>query len=120
MSGLLRWDRAARLRPLALQRPESVDLLPELTAGERMESWHLVSPAGERLSGGAALPALLRLLSAGRIPAAGFARFPRATGRGYRWVAAHRGELSRLVPPGAKRRAGERVRALEWQRAARE
>jgi predicted DCC family thiol-disulfide oxidoreductase YuxK len=76
LSALLRWDRAARLHPIALQRSEADDLLQELTSAERMASWHLISPTGERRSGGAAVPPLLRVL-AGRLPAAGFARFPR-------------------------------------------
>jgi predicted DCC family thiol-disulfide oxidoreductase YuxK len=78
-----------------------------------MASWHLVAPDGARLSGGAALPALLRLLPAGRAPAAVFAQAPGLTERGYRWVAGHRSQLSKLVPQRAKRRAAERVRARE-------
>lgn len=109
LSALLRWDRAGRLRPLALQRPEAADLLGDLAPAERMASWHLISPAGERHSGGAALPPLLRLLPAGRLPAAAFARFPGPTDRGYRWVAEHRPQLSGRVPASAKRRAGRRV-----------
>jgi predicted DCC family thiol-disulfide oxidoreductase YuxK len=109
----LRWDRAARLAPVALQGPEAADLLMELTPAERMASWHLISPSGERRSGGEALPPLLHALPGGRLPAAVFARFPRLTARGYRWVAEHRSELSRWVPPGAKRRAGQRVHGRE-------
>jgi predicted DCC family thiol-disulfide oxidoreductase YuxK len=56
LSALLRWDRAARLHPIALQRSEADDLLQELTPTERMASWHLISPTGERRSGGAAVP----------------------------------------------------------------
>src|SRR5213595_137897 len=44
LAGVLRWDRAARLRPLALQRPEAGDLVADLTPAERMASWHLISP----------------------------------------------------------------------------
>jgi predicted DCC family thiol-disulfide oxidoreductase YuxK len=113
LSALLRWDRMARLRPIALQRPQADDLLRELTPAERMASWHLISPSGERHSGGAALPPLLRVLPAGRLPAAAFARFPELTGRGYRWVAGHRSQLSRLVRSGAKQRARYHVRRLE-------
>jgi predicted DCC family thiol-disulfide oxidoreductase YuxK len=113
LDGLLSWDRDERLRPVALQRPEAAELLSDLDPGERMESWHLISPAGERLSGGAALPALLRLLPAGTIPAAGVSRIPGITDRGYRWVAAHRSGLSRVVPGAAKRRASDRVARRE-------
>jgi predicted DCC family thiol-disulfide oxidoreductase YuxK len=115
LSALLRWDRAARLHPIALQRSEADDLLQELTSAERMASWHLISPTGERRSGGAAVPPLLRVL-AGRLPAAGFARFPRLTDRGYRWVAEHRSQLSKLVPASAKQRASQRVHQREHDR----
>jgi predicted DCC family thiol-disulfide oxidoreductase YuxK len=109
LSALLQWDRAARLHPIALQRSEADDLLQELTSAERMASWHLISPTGERRSGGAAVPPLLRVL-AGRLPAAGFARFPRLTDRGYRWVAEHRSQLSKLVPARQTAPTGARPR----------
>jgi predicted DCC family thiol-disulfide oxidoreductase YuxK len=113
LSALLRWDRAGRLRPIALQLPEAEELLADLSPDERMASWHLVSPAGERRSAGVALPALLRLLPGGRGPAAVFAEFPRATDRGYRWVADHRAGLAKFVPARAKERAAARVEARE-------
>jgi predicted DCC family thiol-disulfide oxidoreductase YuxK len=115
LSGLLRWDRGHRLRPVALQRPEADRLLSELTPTERMASWHLIAPNGERRSGGAAVPVLLRLLPNGRLPAAGFRRSPGMTDRGYRWVAGHRSQLSRWVPASAKRRAAELVRQRELE-----
>jgi predicted DCC family thiol-disulfide oxidoreductase YuxK len=118
LSALLRWDRAARLHPIALQRAEADDLLQELTPAERMASWHLISPTGERRSGGAALPPLLKALPGGRLPAAGFARFPRLSERGYRWVADHRSQLSKLVPSSAKQRARQRVHQREQDREA--
>ena len=113
LARLLRGDRAVRLRPIALQRPEADDLLPDLAPAERMASWHLISPTGVRRSGGAAVVPLQRLLSRGRVPAVAFARFPRLTERGYRWVAEHRSQLSRLVPMSFKQHASERVRQRE-------
>jgi len=113
LAGLLRFDPAGRLRPLALQLPEAEALLADLEPAERMASMHVVSPEGLRLSAGEALPALLRLLSGGRLPAAVLARFPGATGAGYRWVATHRIGISRFVPRRFKERAAERVRERE-------
>jgi predicted DCC family thiol-disulfide oxidoreductase YuxK len=113
LAGLLRWDRNARLRPVALQRPEADELLADLAPADRMASWHLVSPSGTPHSAGAALPPLLKLLPGGRLPAAAFARFPKVTERGYRWVADHRSGLSKLVPSRAKQRASESVRRRE-------
>jgi predicted DCC family thiol-disulfide oxidoreductase YuxK len=61
-----------------------------------MDSWHLISPAGERWSAGAAAPPLLRLLPGGRLPARLLAAFPTLTERAYRLVTQHRGTLGRL------------------------
>jgi predicted DCC family thiol-disulfide oxidoreductase YuxK len=113
LAGILRWDRAVRLRPVALQRPEADDLLADLPPADRMASWHLISPTGARRSGGAALAPLLRLLPGGRVPAAAFARVPSLTDQGYRWVAARRSPLSSRVPASVKRHASERVRQRE-------
>ena len=113
LAGLLRWDRSARLRPVALQRPEADGLLADLATAERMASWHLISPGGVRYSGGAALPPLLRLLPGGRFPAAALARFPGLSDRAYRWVADHRSRLSSWVPASLKLNASERIRRRE-------
>jgi predicted DCC family thiol-disulfide oxidoreductase YuxK len=113
LAWLLRWDRAARLRPLALQRPLADEFLAELTREERMASWHLISPAGVRASGGAAISPLLRLLPGGHVPAAALSRLGAGTERAYGWVAANRTALSRFVPTRSKRRAAERVCARE-------
>jgi len=107
------------LQPVALQGPEANRLLVDLTPAERLRSWHLISPTGARISGGAALPRLLELLPGGRVPAAVFARLPRLTHGGYRWVAEHRSQLSKGIPAAIKRRAGERVRERERLTAAR-
>jgi predicted DCC family thiol-disulfide oxidoreductase YuxK len=115
---VLRRDRGRRLRPVALRTPEAAELLSDLIPEERMASWHLISPGGERRSGGAAVPELLRMLAGGRLPAAAFACFPRVTDRGYRWVASHRTQLSKFVPAGAKSRANERLARLELDRHA--
>jgi predicted DCC family thiol-disulfide oxidoreductase YuxK len=111
LAKLLRMDRARRLRPLPLQGPRAEAALHDLTAEERMASWHLVSPGGERTSAGAALAPLFALLPRGRTYAAAFARFPRTSERGYRWVADHRSALSKLVPSGPKAQAARYVRA---------
>ena len=86
---------------MALQSPLAATLLEGLTEDERMASWHLVSPGGERWSGGAAAPPMLRLLPGGRLPARALAAFPGLTDRAYGLVARHRGALGRLF--GARR-----------------
>jgi predicted DCC family thiol-disulfide oxidoreductase YuxK len=118
LAWLLRLDRDRRLRPLALQREEADPFLAGLEPEVRMASFHLVTPDGRRLSGGEALPALLRLLRGGRLPAALLDRLPTLTDAGYRWIAANRPQLSRFVPRRSKRRAAERVRARELDRGA--
>jgi predicted DCC family thiol-disulfide oxidoreductase YuxK len=115
LSALLRWDNAALLHPIALQRPDAEELLAALTPAERIASWHLISPSGELRSAGAALPALLSVLPGGQLPAAASARLPALTERAYRWVAEHRAQLSRCVPPRAKQRARQRVQRRERQ-----
>ena len=109
LAGLLTWDRARLLRPIALQRSEASHLLADVQPAERMASWHLISPTGARHSGGAAVVQVLRLLPGGRMPAVAFARFPKFTEKAYRWVAEHRSQLSRLIPTRAKRNASRRV-----------
>jgi predicted DCC family thiol-disulfide oxidoreductase YuxK len=106
------------LRPLPLGTAEADRLLADLTVEQRNASWHLVmdpapslapvATAPTRFSAGAAFAPALSLLPRGRVPAAAFARFPRTTERGYRWVVEHRGALGRLVP-GRARRWADRV-----------
>ncbi len=97
------------MRPIPLQGSEAGVLLADIAPEQRMRSWHLVSPVGERLSGGAAIPAFIGLLPRGRVPAAIAARFPAVLDHGYRWVAEHRSQLSKLVPASAKARLGARL-----------
>lgn len=110
---LLRWDRTGRLTPVALGSARADALLAELTPAQRMSSWHLVGPGGQRRSGGAALAAVLTLLPGGRLPAAVLAATPGATERAYRFVAEHRRTFSRLIPSSAKTRARARIAARE-------
>jgi predicted DCC family thiol-disulfide oxidoreductase YuxK len=109
LAKLLRWDRRAALRPVALQDPESGTLLPGMSEEERMTSWHLVDPEGEVRSGGAAFPALFGLLPWGAPLAALTARAPSLSERGYRLVADHRSGLGRLIGAQARRRADETI-----------
>jgi predicted DCC family thiol-disulfide oxidoreductase YuxK len=106
---ILNADRRRALRPLALGTAEADRLLSELTPDQRAASWRLVAPDGRRQSAGAAAPTLLRLLPGGRAPAAALARAPKPTDRAYRWVAAHRSTLSRLLTSRAKRRASRKI-----------
>jgi predicted DCC family thiol-disulfide oxidoreductase YuxK len=94
---ILRADRHRRLRPVPLRTPEADALLADLTPAQRDASWHLVAPDGRRTSAGAAAAPLLAVLPGGALPAALLTRFPATTERAYRWVAAHRSTLGRLV-----------------------
>jgi predicted DCC family thiol-disulfide oxidoreductase YuxK len=117
VAGVLVWDRHGRVLPRAIQSAEAETLLSELSAEERLASVHLVPPDGERVSAGAALPPLLRLLPGGTIPARALDRLPRLTSRAYDWAANHRSQLSKLVPSGMKRRASTRVQRAELEQA---
>lgn len=98
---LRRWDRHGRLRFVGLQAPEAGDLLPGFSEQARFGSWHAVDPGGQVRSGGAAVPAVLRLLPGGGPLAAIAERFPRATERAYRGIADRREALGRLLGPKA-------------------
>jgi predicted DCC family thiol-disulfide oxidoreductase YuxK len=102
---ILAWDRRRRLRPLALQEPEALRLLPGMDEEERMSSWHLVLPDGRVRSAGAAFEPMLRELPGGAPLAALAGRFPNATEHGYRWVTDRRSTLGRALPDALKRRA---------------
>ena len=119
---LLRWDTRGRLRPVALGTEEADALLRGMPEEERMASWHVVMPADEKDSAGAARPADIAVHSAGAAFAPVFAllpggrplarlaaRFPRASERAYRWVADHRSLLGRLLPAAARRWADRMI-----------
>jgi predicted DCC family thiol-disulfide oxidoreductase YuxK len=108
---VLAWDRRRVLRPVALQDPDALELLPGMPEEERMASWHLVTPDGRIFSGGAAFAPLGHLLPGARLAAVLAGRFPRVSERGYRLVADHRTALGRLVTRGAAARARRRIDA---------
>jgi predicted DCC family thiol-disulfide oxidoreductase YuxK len=93
---VLAWGRG-RLRPVEIQSEEGQRLLAAVPEQARLESWHLVSAAGELRSAGAAAAPLAAILPGGRPLAAAFRAFPRATERAYRWVAGHRDLFARLL-----------------------
>jgi predicted DCC family thiol-disulfide oxidoreductase YuxK len=108
---VLAWDRRGSLRPVALQDPSAERVLGGMDEARRMASWHLVDREGRVFSAGAAFAPLLRQLPGGALPARAVGRFPAATERAYRLVAANRTLLGRLVTRGAARRAARRVPA---------
>ena len=111
MGRLLAWDRAQRLRVVALQEPDAAVLLAGISEDDRMASWHLTHP-GDRIaySGGDAFAPLLDVLPAGR-PLALVARaFPGLTRSAYGWVARHRGAFGKLITRAARDRADRRIR----------
>ena len=116
LSKFLAWDRRGVLRPVALQDPEADRLLGEMATERKMASWHLVTPAGEVRSGGAAVAPLLRLLPGGAAPAWLVDRIPTLTDRTYRWVAANRTALSRRIP-GSERARPRAQRRIESRSA---
>lgn len=106
---LLRWDRAGRLTAGMIQDHETTTLV-DLSAEQRLASWHVLHPDGRRESGGAALAAVLEQLPG----AGGVARVVRAvpgpTERLYSWVASHRVAISRLLRTQGHPERGKRTR----------
>jgi hypothetical protein len=113
-AAILSWDRARRLRPLALGTPEAERLLADMPEHERWGSWHLVEPDGSVSSAGPGFVPLLARLPGGRAPAMVAGRFPAGAKRAYRLVADNRDRLGPLIPRELKRRAD---RALDTRTA---
>lgn len=93
--------RERRLFPIALQDRAAERELPGMTEAERMESWHLKTPTGEIISGGAAIAPLIDLLGLPQLLASLLRDHPELADRGYKWVAGHRtafGHLTRKLP----------------------
>ena len=106
---LLAWDRAGRLRPLAIQSPEGQRLLADLTPEQRLASAHAVEAGGRRTSGGDALGPVAAVLPGGAPLVTLARRAPRLARAGYRAVAGPRSLFGRLVSDAAKARADERI-----------
>jgi predicted DCC family thiol-disulfide oxidoreductase YuxK len=91
------WDRVGRIAIAPIQSDEGVRFLARMTPAERLRSMHVVTPEGAVHSGSAGIPALLRLLPAGRPLAHLGEAMPASTERAYRWVSRHRGRLGRVL-----------------------
>jgi predicted DCC family thiol-disulfide oxidoreductase YuxK len=106
---LLAWDRAGRLRPLAIQSEEGQRLLGDLAPDERLASAHAVDAAGRRTSGGDALAPIAEVLPGGAPLAALGRRAPALARAGYRAVAGRRSLFGKLIGDAAKARADARI-----------
>jgi predicted DCC family thiol-disulfide oxidoreductase YuxK len=89
--------RARRLFPIALQDRAAERELSGMSADERMASWHLKTPAGESISGGAAMAPLAELLELPKPFASVLGDHPDLADRAYALVATNRSTFSRLT-----------------------
>ena len=106
---LLAWDRAERLRPVAIQSAEGQRLLADLSPEQRLASAHAVDAAGRRTSGGDAMAPIAAVLPGGAPLAALARRTPALSRVGYRAVAGRRSVFGRLISDAGKARADERI-----------
>ena len=94
---ILTWDRAKRIRPVAIQSEEGDRLLAGVAPDARLDSMHAVTLDGRVWSGGQAVRVILAELPGGSLLASIAAAFPGATEWIYRLVARHRNRLGRLL-----------------------
>lgn len=106
---LLAWDRAGRLRPLAIQSEEGQRLLADLTPEQRLATAHAVDAEGRRASDGDALAPIAAVLPGGAPLAALGRRAPGVVRLGYHAVAGRRSLFGKLVSERAKARADARI-----------
>ena len=117
LAQILAWDRAKRLRPVAIQSEEGQRLLAGVPADERLASWHLVEPDGQVRSAAAGFPGLFGRLPAGA-PVAWLTRTLQGPSQlGYRALVANRTRLGRRISGERRDRATRAIEAHE--RAAR-
>jgi predicted DCC family thiol-disulfide oxidoreductase YuxK len=109
VAALMCWDRACRLSFVPIQSAQGTRLLAALTPAERLRSAHAIDRAGRLRSAGAAAPALLAELPAGRPLGWLTRRAPRTTELAYRTLTAARPLLSRALPASVRRAADERI-----------
>jgi predicted DCC family thiol-disulfide oxidoreductase YuxK len=106
---VLAWDRRRTLRTVALQAPEADELLGPMDDEVKMRSWHLVTPSGERYSGGDVAAPLMRLLPAGAPVARLAVLSPELTRRAYSAVATRRSWFGRRLSRQSIARADARI-----------
>jgi predicted DCC family thiol-disulfide oxidoreductase YuxK len=106
---LLAWDRAGRLRPVAIQSAEGERLLADLTPEQRLASAHAIDAAGRRASGGDAMAPIAAVLPGGAALTVLGRRAPALARAGYRAVAGRRSVFGRLISDAAKARADEHI-----------
>ena len=106
---LLAWDRAGRLRPVAIQSDEGQRLLADLTPEQRLASAHAIDGAGRRSSGGDAFGTIAAALPGGAPVAALARRAPGLMRATYDAIAARRSVFGKLIGDRAKARADERI-----------
>jgi predicted DCC family thiol-disulfide oxidoreductase YuxK len=108
--GVLKLAPYGRIRPVGLRTERAAELIPDRSEDERLASFHLVAPTGERWSGPEAVSHLLDEIPSLR-PAAGLLRgtpaLQRATASAYGWVARNRGRMSPYIPERWKRPIGD-------------